>query len=188
MHQSLFQEITSTSAIRNTSLRKERKEKEKTLWLQRFQIKRRHSEDDGEFPGGTKEPTKCDRKKSHCVRSLFRILAHINTEQQQQQQDIISLNTVNSYTKWFSPSVKFNIFWHWFMSKVSVLHPKTMFLSIVNPAFFTWIICFMPVLSFRAVVGAWLYFLVCYFHLWIRGIVCSAVEEYSWYACVSLCV
>lgn len=127
MHQSLFKEITSASAIRNTSPRKrERKErKKKLLWLQRFEIKRHHTEDDGEFPAGTKAPTKCDRKKSHCVTSLLRILYwHAHTQKTRTQQlDIISLNTAgssskmnlnccSSCTKWRSPSVRFRILPH----------------------------------------------------------------------------
>lgn len=49
MHQSLIQEITSASAIRNMSSRragkKKQRRKRKTLWLQCFEIKRHHTED-----------------------------------------------------------------------------------------------------------------------------------------------
>lgn len=103
MHQSLIQEITSASAIRNASSRKEEEEDEKkeTLWLQHCEIKKipHWGHSCGEFPAGTKAPTMCDRKKiSHCVTSLLKTVQwHIQIRAK--QQDVISL------TKRFSPLV-----------------------------------------------------------------------------------
>lgn len=65
MHQSLIQEITSASAISNASSRKEKKTPCDCSVLR---LKTSHwAHSCGEFPSGTKAPTKCDKKKSHFV-------------------------------------------------------------------------------------------------------------------------
>lgn len=97
MHQSLIQEITSASAIRNMSSRraekKKKKEREKPCDCSVFEIKRHHTEDIAVVNsqlGQKHQQSVTERNLTSCD-IIAQDLSEMHTEMGVQQQDIISL-------------------------------------------------------------------------------------------------